>query len=237
MNFALLKLGIHAARANVVPAFFLWIFGTLIVFSYYFAPGSRPLFDGISALRDTYGIWYGMVSTAFFAGLIPFLMQGLQRGDSKRDWSLKYLLFLMALWAAKGLEVDFLYRLQAFLFGEVQGVMTIVLKVLFDQFVYVPLWGVPTLVIPMLFARSGYSLKNFKKQLRSDWYRRLILPVMLPNWFVWIPAATCIYLLPTPLQLPTQNVVLCLWVLMVMFMTGQQSDESRTLTETAPKPE
>jgi hypothetical protein len=152
-------------------------------------------------------------------------MQGLQRGDAKRDWSLRYLVFLLVLWAAKGVEVDFLYRLQAWLFGEGQGASAVVKKVLFDQFVYVPLWGVPTLVIAMLFARGGYEWARLKELLRGNWYRGMILPVLLPNWFVWFPAATCIYLLPTPLQLPLQNVVVCLWVLMVMFMTGQQAQE------------
>lgn len=219
----ILQLGLSAAKANALPALVLWMVGTCIVLSYYLWPAALPVFNRITALRDSLGLLYSVLSTALFAGLVPFLMQALQREGSNRNWSVSYLAFLMLLWAAKGIEIDLLYRLQAWLFGHGQSGATLAAKVLFDQLVYAPLWGLPTLILPMLYARSGFNYQKFKVHLRAGWFRRLILPVLLPNWFVWFPAATLIYLLPTALQLPMQNVVVCLWVLMVMFMTGQQS--------------
>ena len=49
------------------------------------------------------------------------------------------------------------------------------------------------------------------------WYLRDVVPVMVSNWAVWLPAVFVIYVLPTPLQLPMQNVVLCFWSLVLVF--------------------
>jgi hypothetical protein len=47
------------------------------------------------------------------------------------------------------------------------------------------------------------------------WYRRRVLPLLIGNIGVWVPAVAIIYLLPTPLQLPLQNIVLCFYTLVV----------------------
>jgi hypothetical protein len=56
------------------------------------------------------------------------------------------------------------------------------------------------------------------------WYRRRVLPVMVSNWGVWIPAVSIIYMLPPALQLPLQNLVLCLWALMLIFLTSPRGE-------------
>jgi len=48
---------------------------------------------------------------------------------------------------------------------------------------------------------------------------RQTVPVLISNWAVWVPAVAMIYAMPPALQLPIQNLVACLWVMMVMFMT------------------
>jgi len=222
-----LALAAKAAKANVLPALLLWAFGSAIVAAYYLWPAARPTFETIAAAKDRYGFAYAAVSTALFAGLIPFAMQGLQRGGRKR-WGATYLLFLLGLWAAKGVEVDLLYRLQALMFGDDPSASALVGKTLFDQLVYVPFWAVPSMVVALIWAHGGFSGSNVRRHLRRGWYRRLVLPVMIPNWMVWFPAVTLSYTLPTPLQLPVQNIVLCLWVLMVMFMTHQQNEAGAT---------
>lgn len=220
-----LALGLAAARANLLPGVLLWAIGSAIVAAYYLWPAARPAFDQVAAWKQALGLFYVMLSTALFAGLIPYLMQALQRGGVRR-WSVGYLAYLLLFWAIKGVEIELLYRLQAWMFGEGRDITTLLAKTGFDQFVYVACWGGPTLVMGMLLAQSGFSWRQMRRHLRAGWYRRLILPVLLPNWLVWIPAVMLIYMLPTELQLPMQNVVLCIWVLMVMFITGQQNDDA-----------
>ncbi|MEX0654938.1 MAG: hypothetical protein WD534_17485 [Phycisphaeraceae bacterium] len=216
-----LALGFAAARANALPAVLLWLFGTAVVAAYYLWPAARPAFDTVAGWKGSLGLWYAAIFTAFFAGLIPYLMQALQRGGAKR-WSPVYLGYMLLFWAIKGVEFDLLYRGQAWLFGEGRDVGTLVTKTCIDQFVYVSLWAGPTMVLGMLLAYGGFSLRRLRHHLRPGWYRRLVLPVVIPNWLVWVPAVMLIYMLPTVLQLPVQNVVMCMWVLMVMFMTGEQ---------------
>jgi hypothetical protein len=43
---------------------------------------------------------------------------------------------------------------------------------------------------------------------------------MVANMGVWLPAVIIIYALPTPLQLPLQNIVLCFYTLIVAYQTG-----------------
>lgn len=216
-----LALGIAAAWANAVPAVLLWVTGSAIVAAYYLWPAARPVFDQIAAWKDSLGLLYAMISTAFFAGLVPFLMQGLQRSDTQK-WSAAYFFYMLLFWGIKGVEIDLLYRGQAWLFGEGRDWATLAQKTAVDQLVYVTLWGGPTMVLGMLLAHSDFSLERMRFHLRPGWYRRLVLPVVIPNWLVWVPAVMLIYMLPTALQLPVQNVVLCMWVLMVMFMTSEQ---------------
>ncbi|MCC5840599.1 MAG: hypothetical protein JJT96_10775 [Opitutales bacterium] len=228
----LLRLGLAAARANALPALILWITGAGIVAAFYFWPAAQPLFERVSEWRSSFGLLYPMVSTAIFAAIIPYFMQSLQKASAPRHWGIGYFAFLLVFWALKGIEVDVLYRFQAWLFGEGISWQILVPKVFFDQFVYVPLWAAPSLVVGMLFAHGGYSWQSLRRNhLHAGWYRRLVLPVIIPNWLVWVPAVILIYLLPTDLQLPMQNIVLCLWVLMVMFMTGQQSAEALSRPE------
>ena len=117
--------------------------------------------------------------------------------------------------------MDALYRLQAHVFGDAVALGVVLSKVLVDQFVYCPIWAVPTTVILYLWKDCGFSVARTKANLGERWYYRRAVPVMVSNWGVWIPAVTLIYFLPQPLQLPLQNIVACFWVLLLMFITGR----------------
>jgi len=221
----LLRQGFDAFKANAVAAVILWIVGTAIVVSYYTLEPFHETLNDVAAFKDHVGIFYAMAAMALFCGLIPYCMQGLQRGG-RRNFAPRYLVFLLIFWAIKGIEVDMLYIIQAELFGHDNHPLTIAPKILVDQFVYVPFWAVPTMVLGMMWASHGYSVARVRQRMAGNWYRHLILPVMVTNWFVWVPSVVLIYTLPTALQLPVQNIIACMWVLMVMFMTGDREAAS-----------
>ena len=210
--------GLTAARANVWAGVTLWMLGLAIVLGYFFVGPMQEALAWVASVKAAYGFGYSVPATVVFVGLVPFGMQVFQpRG--RRNFSLSYLLFIITFCAWKGAEVDLLYRIQAAVFGDRADVGTIIAKTIVDQFVYVPLWAVPTMVIPFLWANAGFQGWRVARVLRGRWYRRRMLPVLISNWAVWIPAVSMIYLLPLPLQLPIQNVVACFWMLMLMFMT------------------
>jgi len=214
----LLKQGFDAFKANAPAAVLLWIVGTAIVAGYYTVETFRGMLDDVAAFKDRIGLIYPVISMAVFCGLIPYLLQGLQHGD-RRNWSPVFLIFLMVFWGYKGLEVELLYRAQAAVFGHDNQPLTIAMKLLVDQLVYVPLLAVPGMVLALSWANRGYSWSGLRNAMRGNWYCRLVLPVMIPNWFVWFPSVILIYALPTGLQLPVQNIIACMWALMVMFLT------------------
>lgn len=209
--------GLDAAKVNLAPGAVLWLAGLAILLAYYYHGPTHELLDRIAALKTDVGIPFALVSTAIFGGVLPLVAQRLAPASVARA-PLRDLPFLVAFWAVKGLEVDLLYRLQAAMFGSDVSLGAVLAKVAIDQLVYVPVWAAPTIVLGYLWKDSGYRLGVMRRRLGPHWYRRRVLPMLLANWAVWVPAVAIIYCLPLPLQVPIQNIVLCLWVLMVMFL-------------------
>ena len=92
-------------RINLVPGLVLWVMGVCLVAIYYLGEFSRPWFNEIKILKETYGFIYSAVSTSFFGGLIPYLfMQMTGRDSLKGLWS--GLIFL-GYWALRGIAVSY----------------------------------------------------------------------------------------------------------------------------------
>ncbi len=228
-----LQEGLAAARANLWPALLLQAFALSIVLAYYWHAPTRELLGKLEALRERYGLLFPAISTPIFAAVIPLALQSLQRGNRTKT-TLAQLPFLLLLWSYKGIEFDLFYRLQAWLFGDAADLWTVVGKVLVDQFVYCPLWVAPTTIIPYAFKDAGYSWTGAWRLLGPNWIRRRLIPIMFSNWAVWLPAVAIIYCLPTALQLPMQNIVLCLWMLLFIFLVGREQPSSDILLDTDP---
>jgi len=216
----------RALAANLRAAVLLWFVGGAIVAGYYFLPTMRDAMEDLGTFKMRIGLPFAMVSTIIFAGLIPFALQGLMRGRSGR-FSMSYLLFLIVFWAERGIEVELLYRGQAWMFGDNAQWTTVLAKVLVDMLGYAPLWGVPTMTLAFVWAHHQFRWGEFRERIRGPWFGRLVMPVMVSNWCVWVPAVTLVYMLPQPLQLPMQNIVVCMWVLILMFITHEQGEEAR----------
>jgi hypothetical protein len=60
-------------------------------------------------------------------------------------------------------------------------------------------------------------VKEFKAALKQKPFFDRVIPLMIANWVVWIPAVSLIYLFPLPLQLPLMNIILALWCLILTF--------------------
>lgn len=182
----------------------------------------QPIHDllaSIGRVKEIYGWKFSLVSTGVFGGLIPALIAGLLRRNGS-EMSLGLIVSSTLLWAYKGVEIDFFYRLQAWLFGTTLDFETIAIKTVCDQLVMVPLFGMVNVVLFYVWRDCGYSVRKLFSKLGPGWYQRLVLPVLIANWVIWIPAVAMIYCLPVSLQLPVQNLILCFWVLILMFFTS-----------------
>jgi hypothetical protein len=210
--------GLQAARRNRSPGIALWLFGCAIVAGYFLVPSVHEALNQVAQWKTRGGLWFSAASTALFGGLIPCLIQWMAGRPSR--FAATYPLSSTLFWAAKGVEIDLLYRLQAICFGEGSGWSVIVVKTLVDQFVYVPWIGLLNVVLFYWWRDDGWRCDRFRQRLGRYWYREGVVPVLVANWLVWIPAVVLIYCFPVALQLPVQNLILCFWILVLTVLTA-----------------
>ncbi|MEZ6095710.1 MAG: Mpv17/PMP22 family protein [Pirellulaceae bacterium] len=225
-----LQQGLAAGRANLKAGIFLWVLGTLIVLGYFYWSPCKQFLDAVGKAKEQYGILFGVVSTSLFGGIIPTLLLMKQPG---RKIAFRTLLVANALfWAFKGLELDVFYRAQALMFGDDNSSKTVVLKTLFDALVYAPIIGLANVILFNRWLDLRFSLSKLWSELNPNWYVTRVLPVLISNWCVWIPAVVLIYLLPLALQLPIQNLVLVFWML-VLAILSKHADANATDASTS----
>jgi len=207
-----------AAKANLLPGLALQSLAAALVFAYYFSPRAHEIFEAVAVIKSQWGWRFSMVSTGIFGGVIPYLYLRLHP-RSRSATPFTHGLFYVLFWTYKGLEVDTLYRFQAWLFGADHAASTLVCKIAFDQFVYNPLWSAPMSLFFFHWKENGFSLLSLR---RTSWpaYWRSALPAgLMSTWSVWVPTVAIIYSLPSSLQVPLFNVVLCFWVLLLTTLT------------------
>jgi hypothetical protein len=219
--------GLRGARANLLPGAVLQLAALALVLGYYRQPDIHSALSKLVELRRASGFGFGMVSTGLFGGFLPFLYIHFSQRDRHGVPRYRWIqgLGLTAFWAYKGVEVELWYRLQAHVVGSGHEASTIAIKVFLDQFVYCPLFAVPITAAVYEAVETGFDWKQLFGDLRAPrWYRRRVMPILISNLGVWVPAVAVIYALPTPLQLPLQNIVLCFYTLIVAHQTRKSPD-------------
>jgi hypothetical protein len=207
-----------ALRTNWLPALGIWALGTIIVAGYYSGGVIREAADAVAELRARSGLVYPVVAMILFGAILPGATQLLLFPKERRN-ILRRTPFLFPYWAWKGLEVEFFYMFQAWLFGAEASLVTTSCKVAVDMFIYNPAWATPTQAIffRWLAIRNG-ELPAGEKLFPKNWYSKLSMPLLVATWALWFPAVTLIYMLPTTLQLPLANLILWLWSMMLVIM-------------------
>lgn len=198
-----------------------------LVLAYYHHAGTRAALERLTAFRESRGFLFGIVSTGVVGGVIPLLYLRSRR-ETRARYDRWQALGLIGFWAYKGFEIEIFYRFLARVVGERPEVATVATKMAIDQFIYCPGFAVP--VTALVY---GWIDAHFRTQpvwtdvRRSGWYRRKVLPVLIPNLAVWVPMVCIIYALPTPLQLPLQNLVLCFFTLILAHVTKDTARADR----------
>ena len=225
----LIRVGKKAIINNAIPAVILWCVALLLAIGYYHNESMGRAFDAVGRLKSTYGFIFSMCSTALCGGLFPFLLQYI-KPRAERTMQPGELAFFMVLWGIKGIEVDALYRLQSHLFGDGINFSIVLMKVFVDLLIYAPLWGVPAVVMAVLWKDCSYSVSSMRMALQRKSFLDRSIPIILLNWFIWFPAVFVIYVMPPALQIVMQNLVLCFFVLLLTFFTesGNRSSDPPT---------
>ena len=215
--------GLRGARANLVPGLVLQAFALGLVLGYYFVPGIAEALRHLEALRERFGITYSIISTALFGGLIPWIY--LKANPTTRlRYTIAQGLVLIAFWSYKGVELHLLYGGMADLFGHDNELGTVVKKVLVDQFIYCPLLAVPGMWLAYAWVEGQFAIKPIIANVRQrGWVMHEIAPLFIANFGVWMPTVSIIYTLPTALQLPLGNLVLCFFTLMLAHLSQREA--------------
>lgn len=214
------KAGLRSARANLMPGFVLQAFALAMVLGYYFHPATRSALESLARLRAETGMFFGIVSTGLFGGVLPLLyLKAMPSTRSRYTWSRGA--GLTGFWCYKGVEVALWYAFLARAVGEANDVRTIVIKAFLDQFVYCPVLAIPVTAAVYHWCEHRFDSRATLADMRAPrWYARRVLPLLFANLGVWLPLVCIIYALPTPLQLPLQNIVLCFFTLMLAHLSS-----------------
>lgn len=214
--------GLRGARANLAPGVTLQLVALALVLAYYLHPPTRAVFEQVMAFRARTGFAFGIVSTGLFGGLLPFLYLRTNPA-SRSQYGWRQAVLLTGFWGYKGLEIEIWYRVMAHVVGTGHDVRTIVIKSFLDQLVYCPVYAVPLTVLAYKWNALDFDRHGVWTDFRTPgWYARSVLPTLIANGGVWIPAVAIIYALPTPLQLPLQNLVLFFFTLLLAHLNRRR---------------
>jgi hypothetical protein len=206
---------------NRVPSVILQLFAVGILLLYFLAPGLRGSFEAIGHLKATGGVWFAIVSTSIFGGLIPWMVM-VHRGRIPKGERGKQLLFFLLFWALQGAAVDWLYTRQTLWFGSGTSVKVLLTKMLVDQGPYNLIWATPNSLILYGWKNAGFSWKGFRRQNPPSRLIHRYLTIQVSAWVVWVPSVLMIYSLPPDLQIPLFNLVLCFFSLVLAFVSKDE---------------
>jgi hypothetical protein len=202
----------HALKLNFKPGLILQAVAISLLICYYNFPYVQQKLVALTDLKAQSPYLFSGLSTALFAGGLPYIILSAMKRVS---FNINVLLFMLLFWFWKGTEIEFFYSFQAKLFGSSGDLSVIIKKVLFDQFVFSTFYAVPSIVIIYLWKDANFSIRHWKASLNSNVFKVGIPTVLVSNWLVWIPACAIIYSMPTPLQVPLSNIIGCFFVLMI----------------------
>lgn len=207
------KIGLIAARANLIPGLILQGAAFGLLAAYYWIPSVRDALDVVTRWQAQYGTAFSLASYLFFCGVVPYFFC-LAVPSLRPKEPLKALFFALGFWSVMGLILPNFYAFQIFLYGNAADLRTLTLKVVTDQFGYTAVFASPCVALAHLWKDRGYRWSALKPLLGKGWYRRLVIPNLVMNWAIWIPSLCVIYSLPAALQSHVAGLIGGFWALM-----------------------
>ena len=205
-----------------------------LALAYRFSSAVRAACEVVGGWKTSGGILFAACSGVVAGGLLPEVAKLLaDRGVTALRGRAGAIAFNMAFFAFNGVVVDRFYQLEAVLIGSETTLCTIVTKTLFDQLVFAPLW-LTLITLLFLWRKRGFSLAAMRPALRRGFYRAHVVPLLIPNWFFWLPMVSIIYALPSPLQFTLFVPALGAWSLIMVVIADADVESDRSLPVPLP---
>lgn len=235
MASSILSIGLQAARRNLVPMFALWGLSLSLVAAYYAVKGFSGALTVVADWQTNSGSFAAMANRFFFGGLLPGLF--ICACPSLRPRRPLLVTVAMSLFSgALGLVCEAMYLLNARCFGEGIEVSTLAAKTFVAQFIWTPLVFCPLSTLFSMWIGANFSFTGLRAKFRRDVIRSAILPNLVSNWLVWIPAMFAVHAFPTPLQIQLSGLVGSFWVLMLMALGRSAVRDVSDATESSSSP-
>jgi len=213
--------GWQSARANLIPGLMIISVAALMVAAYYAFASVREALLGLQAVRQSWGVWFSILTSAIGAGLIPglyLIAVGKARHDGR---GLLDLAFTSLVWATTMVLVDYFYAFQNWFWGSGVTLTVLLGKMLLDQFVFTPILSIPYLSLGMRLRDLNYDFSALGRALRDGWIIKVIIPTLVACWLTWIPGTLVVYALPFSLQIPMMVLIQCFFALEVAYVSSK----------------
>lgn len=210
-----IRIGWNAARRNFAPMLVLWGLSLALVLLYYHVPAVSDLLAHVANWQTKGGSVPAMLNRMFFGGILPGTFMAVCPSLRPRR-PFVVVALMSAFSGALGLACEAMYGLNAVWFGEGIDGLTLAAKTFVAQFLWTPLLFCPLSAVFSLWIGCDCSLRGLRAGLSRDFLSASLLPNLVANWLVWIPAMFAVHAFPTPLQIQLSGFVGSFWVLMLM---------------------
>jgi hypothetical protein len=213
--------GWRAARRNAVPGLVLNGAAVLLLWAYGHCPAVARACGVWADWQTAHGLAAAFAGRAFFNAVLPGVFLGLwpalrDGAEARAAGTWLALGANMVYWGGMGVVGALLYRGLSATVGADASWPVRVKKVLIDQFLYTPFFAAPMHAAFHFWETLGFSVSGLAAAWPERWVRRLVLPTLLTNWMLWIPAMTVVYAFPEPLQVQIPGLIGCFWALLCM---------------------
>ena len=207
----IVQIGLQAIRANAFSAVLLWTLATAVTLAYCHVPiFAARLHPAVRFMSDNPYLG-SLVSQVMFGGVLVWVLYQADRRTRPRHMTLTALL-QMAWGCVFGCACVWFFRFQEQVFGNGNGFWILTKKVFFDQFCWTVLLS-PLGALFNYFIGKDMSLPRCRAEWPDAGLRDIVLPNLVMNWCIWIPANYCVYLFPASMRIVVTGLLGSFWVL------------------------
>ena len=217
--------GFDAGRRSLSAMLAILSVMGLVVTLYYLSPAAARIMDSFARWQHSGGVFAAALASSLAGGLLAetSLVYFQDRGRWTRA-HLDNVVFRMGLFFISGAVVFEFYERQGAWFGHGTGWSTLVPKILVDQFIFTPIWSIPTQTTASRWHALHYSFPELRRELNLNFVTERMLPVLVTNWMFWLPGVTFVYAMPQNLQMPLCILANAIWGLLLSATARQPSE-------------
>ena len=229
------RIGWNSARANVVPMAVLWVFAVALVIGYYRIPAVSSELSVVAEWQVRGGHLAAFLNRVVFSGVIPWLFMLSCRSVRPRR-PVAVMIAVSVFCGTFGIVCEWMYLAHAAIFGTGIDAATLLKKTLSAQFIWTLLVFCPASTVFFFWVGCDFSFGRFRREWSKGFLKRAMLPNLITNWMVWIPAIFVIHAFPTPLQIQLSGLVGSLWSLMLLALGRSVSRDASDASPTSSTP-